>query len=99
MQQCNEPAPEQHIMLTLRDMTEILIKHNKLHEGIYSLSFEFKVSVGAVGPEPKSAYPGAIIGVSRVGIIKTNKENIHSVDAAIVNPLVKSPTKKIQPAK
>jgi hypothetical protein len=99
MQPCNEPTPQQPILLSLRDMTEILIKHNNFHEGLYELTFEFKISVGAFGPEPKSVYPGAIMGISRVGISKTSIEKINTVDAAKVNPLVKPSRKKELPVK
>ncbi len=71
---------------SLRELTEILIKHNEIHEGFYNLSFQFQMAVGAVGPSEESSYPGAMIGISKIGIVKMDKKNVHTVDAAEVNP-------------
>lgn len=78
---------------TLREITEILIKHQGLHEGLYNLLFEFQIGVGAVGPSPTSIYPGAMLGISRIGLSKSENVNIHTVDAAEVNPLKIIPKK------
>ena len=80
---------------SLIEMTVILIKQQGLHEGLYNLSTQFQIAVGAIGPTPESILPGAMIGVSRIGLAKTEKEraNIHTVDAAEVNP---APKKKGQ---
>ncbi len=80
---------------SLRELTEIIIKHKKIHEGKYNLSFEFQIAVGAIGPSLESIFPGAMFGISRVGIKKPDVENIHTVDAAEVNPLPKKRAKKI----
>lgn len=76
---------------SLIELTEILVKHQKLHEGLYNLSLEFQLGVGTVGPTPELICPGAMIGVSGIGLSKTEKEkaNIHTVDAAKVNPAPK----------
>lgn len=83
---------------SLLEMTEILIKHQGLHEGLYNLSLEFQIAVGAIGPSPESICPGAMLGVSRIGISKTDKEkaNIHTVNAADVNPTPKKKPRKIK---
>ncbi|MBI5594030.1 MAG: hypothetical protein HY881_26580 [Deltaproteobacteria bacterium] len=97
MQPCNDQIQQQPIfLLTLREVTEILIKQQNLQEGLYNLSFEFKIAVGTVGAEPESVYPGSMIGISRLGLSKTDPKNnnIHTVDAAQVNPLVKEVPKK-----
>jgi len=82
------------ISFSLRELTEIIIKHKNIHEGKYNLSFEFQIAVGAIGPSPESIFPGAMFGVSGVGIKKPEIENIHTVDAAEVNPLRKRRAKK-----
>jgi len=81
---------------SLVEMTEILIKNQGLHEGLYNLSVQFQIAVGAVGPSPELICPGAMMGISRIGLSKTEegKENIHTVDAAEVNPAPKKRAKK-----
>jgi hypothetical protein len=81
---------------SLVELTELLVKHQKLHDGLYNLSLEFQLAVGAVGPTPELICPGAMIGVSRIGLSKTEKEkvNIHTIDAAKVNPAPKKKASK-----
>jgi len=94
--QSNKHLPNQIVNFSLVELTEILIKHQELHEGLYNLSLEFQIAVGAVGPTPELISPGAMIGVSRIGLAKTEKEkaNIHTVDAASFNPAPKKAGKK-----
>lgn len=98
MDRFNENSTQQPNMLSLRQMTEVLIKHLDLHDGLYNLLIEFQIGVGAVGPAPESVLPGAMFGVSRIGLSKTNpdKKNIHSVDASEINPIVKPRKKKVK---
>ena len=94
--QSNKHHPNKIVDFSLVELTEIIVKHQKLHEGLYNLSVEFQIAVGAVGPAPELISPGAMIGVSRIGLAKTEKEkaNIHTVDAASVNPAPKKAGKK-----
>lgn len=88
----NQP-PELVATHELREITEILVKHHGLHEGLYDLALEFQISVGAVGPDPASLVPGATFGIKAIGIMKTGKEGLSTVDAAKVNP--SSPANKV----
>lgn len=94
--QSNENNPNRIADFSLIELTEILVKHQKLHEGLYNLSLEFQLAVGAVGPTPELICPGAMIGVSRIGLSKTETEkaNIHTVDAAKINPAPKKRARK-----
>ncbi len=90
----------------LKDITKLIVKHHDLHDGLYDLSLEFRINigaVGAVGPDPSSSsvIPGIVVGISRIGIIKTEKNGPATVDAAEVNPHQKeiSPTPKKSIAK
>jgi len=89
-----DPKANQVAEFSLRELTEIVIKQQKIHEGLYNLSFEFQIAVGAVGPSPESVCPGAMIGISRIGIAKSDTINIHTVDAAVINPLPPKKAKK-----
>lgn len=76
--------------LSMRDLTILLIKHYGLHEGCYDVLIEFQIGVGAVGPDPASLTPGAMIGVSKVGLVLTKESGQSSVDAELVNPALSS---------
>ena len=94
--QPTEKNPNLIADFSLIEMTEILIKNQGLHEGLYNLSVQFQIAVGAVGPSPESICPGAMMGISRIGLSRTKKEkaNIHTVNAAEVNPAPKKRARK-----
>lgn len=75
--------------LALKDILGLLIKHYNIHEGLYDLSIEFTIGIGAVGP-PDSIVPGAMIGVQRIGLVKTSVMGPSTIDAADFNPLKKT---------
>ncbi len=72
--------------LELKKITEILIKHYGLHEGKFDILIEFQIAVGVMGPEPKSALPGALLGVAKLGVARSVADGPTTVDAALVNP-------------
>jgi hypothetical protein len=91
-------APEQHSApikppLSMRDLASVLVKHYGLTEGIYDLMVEYQIGTGAVGPDKDNLVPGAMIGVSRVGLMPATKPGQNTVDASLVNP-GKKPRKK-----
>jgi hypothetical protein len=94
--QSTENIQNQVADFSLIEITEILIKHQGLHEGLYNLSVQFQIAVGAIGPSPELICPGAMLGVSRIGISNTEEEkaNSHTVNAAKVNPAPKKRAKK-----
>ncbi|MDO8437124.1 MAG: hypothetical protein Q7S69_03030 [Nitrosomonadaceae bacterium] len=75
--------------LSTRDLAAVLVKHYGLHEGRYTLSVEFQIGVGPVGPELDALLPGVMIGVSRIGLRPSETDAPAVVDAAIVNPAKK----------
>lgn len=83
--------------LSMRDLTTVLIKHYGIHEGRYDLLIEFQIGMGAVGPDPASLIPGAMIGVSKVGLMPAKVNGPTSVDAALVNPAPASVAAKSKP--
>lgn len=98
MQPCNnetlQPVVPQFIgMMSLVELGTLLIKHNGIHEGLYNVSVEFQIGVGSVGPEPNSVVPGAMIGVSKIGLAKVDQSGPHTVDASKVNPVKKPRTR------
>lgn len=79
-------APEIIHQYSLKDLLELLLREHDIHEGLYDIATEFQIAAGAVGPSQDQLLPGAIIGLSRVGIMKVDKLGPNTVDAAIVNP-------------
>jgi|APFre7841882654_1041346.scaffolds.fasta_scaffold15593_3 hypothetical protein len=80
--------------ISLREITELLIKHYDLHEGNYDLLLEFQMGVGMASQnleQPPS--PTAMIGISRLGLIQAPVNSPSTADASIVNP-AKKPSKK-----
>lgn len=77
---------------SLRELAEILVRHHDLHEGRYELIIEFKMSFGSMGPSAAEALPGAMLGVSAMGLVPaTTPDDLpHIVDAAVVNPKKKT---------
>lgn len=72
--------------LSINELTSVLIKHYGLNEGHYDLLIEFQIAMGSVGPDPASLSPGAMIGISKLGLVKSPVVGPSSVDAAVVNP-------------
>jgi len=79
--------------LSMRELAAVLVKHYGLTEGKYDLMVEFQIGTGAVGPDKDSVVPGAMIGVSRVGLIPATKMGPNTIDAASITP-TKKPRKK-----
>lgn len=89
----NPLPPEVIGSYDLREITTLLIKHVGLHEGLYNLTFEFQIAVGAMGSTPAQSLPGALFGIRGIGLMKADNVGPHSVDAAVVNP-VEKPSKQ-----
>lgn len=79
--------------MTLKELIVLIIKEKDLHEGIFTLELELQIAVGGFGPTPELVMPGAMFGVSRIGLTQVQQVGPQTVDAAQVNPL-KAPPKK-----
>lgn len=90
MQQFNDAENKWQISLSLRELTELLVKESKLHEGLFNLTIEFQIGVGAVGPTADTVLPGAMVGVSKIGLVAAEKEGPNTVDASSLNPVRKA---------
>lgn len=82
----------QIILFEYKEITELLIKHQGLHEGLWSLTIQFgfqaaNINVKTEEDESKEVLvPGVIIPLMKMGIQKNDKPNPFTVDAAEVNP-------------
>lgn len=89
---------EQPHSLNLKSLTEVVIRHFNLHEGVYQLNIGFKIGVGGFalegGPDAVPL-PGAMVGIEGVSLARippgVNAPN--AVDAAKVNPASKPKAK------
>jgi hypothetical protein len=72
--------------LAMRELAAVLVRHYGLTEGLYTLLVEFNVGVGPVGPNKDNLSPGAMIGVSKIGLIAAAEPGPSTVDAAEANP-------------
>jgi len=84
--QPTDPATPQSLPLSLRELGELLIKHYGYHDGLWDVAIEFQLAVGRIGPSPESTLPGAMLGVSRIGLARAQQSGPTTIDASIVNP-------------
>ena len=85
-----------NITFTHKEVVEALIRYNNIHEGLWDLYIEFGLAGANVGSGPGGELnPAAIVPILKVGIQRTEKTTNLTVDAAVVNPLTVTPSKKI----
>ena len=79
-------------VLSHKELLEILIKENDIHEGHWSLTIGFQIGVGPQGPSPDQVFPGVSIAVNQIGIQRIPEGQQTSgpgnivVDAKVTNP-------------
>jgi hypothetical protein len=80
--------------LSIQDIGVLLVKHYGLHEGIFEIMLQFQVGVGPVGPDPTQMMPGAMIGIQKIGLLKSKTASPSTIDASKVNPRPAQPKRK-----
>jgi hypothetical protein len=78
-------------MFDHKEVVELLVKKQGLHEGVWMLSLEIGQAAASVpAPDGKSLLPAAINIVQRIGLKRHDGEPSNlTVDAAEVNPAPK----------
>jgi hypothetical protein len=75
--------------IELREATITLLKEQGIHEGFWSLAFEFSFGAGLTGPSPEQVRPGAVVQIQRL-ILARHMEgqppNPLAIDAAKLKP-------------
>ena len=84
--QINQITSDPPVVLSLKDIAELIVKHRGIHEGLYNVVFQIQIALGAVGTSPETVVPGAMFGVSGVGLEKVAQAGPQTIDAAVVNP-------------
>ena len=75
-----------------KEVVEALLKKQGIHDGIWQLFVKFNLGAANVGPTETEVTPAALVTITQLGLLKTDKESSISVDAARVNPT--PPTKR-----
>lgn len=74
-------------LFTHRELTELLIKNQGLHEGLWTVSFQLGVGVANLPPTTGGdPLPATITLIQAVGLQRVDKEGPAVLDAAKVNP-------------
>jgi len=81
----NMPQATQ-IVFKHRELVEMLIKSQEIHDGIWGLFVRFGIGATNLGPSDAELQPAAIVPILEIGLQKFEKETNISVDAAKVNP-------------
>jgi len=77
-------------LIANKEILELIIKNQGVHEGFWVLSAEFNFTAAYTGPSPETATPSAIVGISKIGIQRTDTLIPNAVDAAAINPASKA---------
>ena len=73
----------------INEVVVALIKHQGLHEGLWTLNFEFTIGAGRFGPTAEDSKPGAFMQIQKFQLTRLSEgtpEASLGVDAATVNP-------------
>jgi hypothetical protein len=86
--------------LSLRELGELLVQHYRINEGMFELTVEFQLGVGALGPSPTELLPSAIASVSRIGLrrVPEGKAGPGLIDASALRTRTLTPTPERLPA-
>jgi len=72
--------------LSIGELGSLLVRHYGLHDGLFEILVEYQIGMGPIGPNPEQSVPGAMIGVSRIGLAHARISGPMTIDAAKVNP-------------
>ena len=71
---------------SFKEVVETLVRTQGLHEGLWQLTFHFGIAASNVGPSDAELKPSAIVPIIKISLLRVEKENNLTVDAAKVNP-------------
>ena len=72
-----------------KELAELLVKRQDLHEGVWAVGFNLNLVAGTMGPTPEQSFPSAMVQIASA--ILTRVEDGQpmppsAVDAAVFNP-------------
>jgi hypothetical protein len=74
---------------TFKEVAELLIKRQGIHEGVWAVGFNLNIGTGLMGPTPDQSFPSAMVQITSAILTKIEagqQPSPSAVDAAIVNP-------------
>lgn len=86
----------------LDEVTTALIRQQGLHEGVWSLAFEFSFGAAFAGASKEEARPSAFVQINRLQLVRQteiSEGQPRGVDASEVNPAVSGPKTTPKPRK
>ncbi len=78
-------APDK-IVFDYKEITELLIKKENIHEGIWALNLDFGLKGANMGPSDEQLVPVAMVAILKIGLQRVDTETNLSVNASKVNP-------------
>jgi hypothetical protein len=79
-------ADVKQFAFSYKEIAEILVKKQDLHEGIWGIFVKFGISGVNVGSSDVDIRPAAVVPILEIGLQRFEAENNLAVDAAKVNP-------------
>jgi hypothetical protein len=79
-------AEASQITFSFKEIAELLIKRQRIHEGIWGIYVKFGIGAMNMGPTEGEVRPTAIVPILELGLQKFDKESNLTVDALKVNP-------------
>lgn len=79
-------AMPNQVTFKLKEIAELLVKHQGIHEGHWGIFVRFGLNATNIGDSSNEMYPSAIVPVTELGIQRFDEPNPLTVDAAVVNP-------------
>ncbi|MCJ2039059.1 hypothetical protein MKK55_08855 [Methylobacterium sp. J-059] len=75
---------------SFKELAEVLIKKQGIHDGIWAIGFNLNIGTGLMGPNQNQSYPSAMVQVTSAILNRvdagTNPLPPSAVDAGICNP-------------
>ena len=78
-------AEASQITFSFKEIAELLIKRQRIHEGIWGIYVKFGIGAMNMGPTEDEVRPTAIVPILELGLQKFDKESNLTVDALKVN--------------
>ena len=69
-----------------RELVALMLKEANIHEGLWSLSVNFRLGAGAFGPSEAEVAPTGFVGVDSLGIRRALETGPLVFDATDLNP-------------
>ena len=74
------------IAFNFREIAELLVKQQDIHEGLWCIHFKFGIKGANLGTNDENVLPTAMVPILELGLQKVEDRTNLTVDAARVNP-------------